>query len=110
MDKTYVMSRRGGYADANVRQGACEFPLNPRLDLARHSPDGFEWGYHGSGPAQLALAILADALNNDRRALSLYQQFKREAIAVQPRDRDWELSHADVIQMVQEMERDAERI
>lgn len=34
-----------------------------RLDLARHSPTGPEWAYEGSGPAQLALAILADALN-----------------------------------------------
>lgn len=32
--------------------------LNPRLDLFNHSPTGFEWGYGGSGPAQLALAIL----------------------------------------------------
>lgn len=23
-----------------------------------HSPDGFNWGYGGSGPAQLALAIM----------------------------------------------------
>lgn len=23
-----------------------------------HSPDGFNWGYGGSGPAQLALALL----------------------------------------------------
>ena len=30
--------------------------LNPRLDLWNHSPTGFEWGYSGSGPAQLALA------------------------------------------------------
>ncbi len=38
----------------------CLRPLGPRLDLANHSPDGFSWGYGGSGPAQLALAILAD--------------------------------------------------
>lgn len=40
--------------------------LPTRLDLARHSPTGFEVGYAGSGPAQLALAILADALNAAR--------------------------------------------
>ena len=34
-------------------------PLDPRLDLCSHSPSGFEWGYGGSGPAQLALALLA---------------------------------------------------
>jgi len=28
--------------------------------LWNHSPDGFEWGYGGSGPAQLALAIYQD--------------------------------------------------
>ena len=30
-----------------------------RLDLVNHSPTGFEWGYGGSGPAQLAVAMLA---------------------------------------------------
>ena len=35
-------------------------PLSPRNDLFNHSPSGFEWGYPGSGPAQLALALLAD--------------------------------------------------
>ncbi len=34
-------------------------PLPLRLDLYNHSPTGFEWAYNGSGPAQLALAILA---------------------------------------------------
>src|SRR5262245_4369364 len=36
--------------------------LPPRLELANHSPTGFEWGYGGSGPAQLALAMVADGL------------------------------------------------
>jgi hypothetical protein len=40
-------------------------PLNLRLDLRNHSPSGFEWGYGGSGPAQLALALLADCLGDD---------------------------------------------
>jgi hypothetical protein len=47
-----------------------------RLDLDNHSPTGFEWGYGGSGPAQLALALLADALGDDQRALRLHQRFK----------------------------------
>jgi hypothetical protein len=51
-------------------------PLEPRLDIRNHSPDGFEWGYGGSGPAQLALAILADHLGDDDRAQMLYQRFK----------------------------------
>ncbi len=34
--------------------------LPDRRDLFNHSR-GFEWGYGGSGPAQLALALAADA-------------------------------------------------
>ena len=56
------------------------FPLDLRLDLANHSPTGFSWGYDGSGPAQLALAILADCCG-DEFALDNYQDFKREVIA-----------------------------
>ena len=33
-------------------------PLEPSLEIADHSPDGFNWGYDGSGSAQLALGIL----------------------------------------------------
>jgi Family of unknown function (DUF6166) len=38
-------------------------PLSPRAsqNVWNHSPTGFEWGYGGSGPAQLALALLLDA-------------------------------------------------
>lgn len=52
--------------------------------LRDHSPDGFEWGYGGSGPSQLALAILLDVLQNSEEALRLYQQFKWDFIAVAP--------------------------
>ena len=54
--------------------------LHPRKSLAvyNHSPDGFAWGYGGSGPAQLALAILLRATNPDgngdrRIATALYE-------------------------------------
>lgn len=30
----------------------------------RHSPDGFSWGYEGSGPAELARCILIDVLGD----------------------------------------------
>jgi Family of unknown function (DUF6166) len=38
-------------------------------------------GYGGSGPAQLALALLADHLGDDREALRRYQDFKWACIA-----------------------------
>jgi len=55
-------------------------PLPPRNDLCDHSPTGFAWGYGGSGPAQLALAILADVYD-DEFALANYQQFKWDVVA-----------------------------
>jgi hypothetical protein len=41
-------------------------PLPPRLDLKALSKAGFEWTYEGAGPAQLALALLADHLGDDQ--------------------------------------------
>lgn len=58
-----------------------EYDLDPRFDLANHSPDGFEWGYCGSGPSQLALAILCDYLQDDKAALAKYQSFKNLVIS-----------------------------
>ena len=45
-----------------------------------HSPDGFNWGYEGSGPAQLALAVLLEVVPQDR-AVGLHHAFKRDVIA-----------------------------
>jgi hypothetical protein len=39
--------------------------VNPLHHWSCHSPDGFEMGYAGSGPADLALAILSDHLGVD---------------------------------------------
>ena len=59
--------------------------LNPTesLAVARHSPIGFGWGYGGSGPAQLALAILLRATDRET-AVAHYQAFKWEVIAKLP--------------------------
>lgn len=46
-----------------------------------HSPDGFQWGYGGSGPAQLALAILLDVTGDEDLSVRLHQDFKRDKIA-----------------------------
>ena len=75
-------------------------PLDPRLDLRNHSPVGFEWGYGGSGPAQLALAILADHLGDDLQALNLYQHFKWTVIAGLPKHH-WILTSHQIDQALQ---------
>ena len=58
-----------------------------------HSPDGFNWGYGGSGPAQLALAILLE-FNDNQTAIAHYQQFKWEYVAIWPTGKDFEICMA----------------
>jgi len=69
-------------------------PLPPRYDLKRLSSTGFEWTYEGGGPAQLALALLADHLGDDARALALYEAFMKRVVA--DLDNSWELTSADI--------------
>ena len=66
----------------------------------RHSPSGFEFGYEGSGPAELARCLLIDWLDlhglaDDPYAEPLpvsYQEFKRAFIAPVPRStREFEI-------------------
>lgn len=61
-------------------------PLDPARSqrLWNHSPDGFAWGYGGSGPAQLALALLLAANVGRTRATRLHQRFKVAVIAPLP--------------------------
>lgn len=52
--------------------------------LVVHSPDGFEWGYGGSGPADLALNVLALFVPAPE-AWRLHQNYKFGVIARLPR-------------------------
>ena len=55
--------------------------LDASLAVYRHSPSGFSWGYGGSGPAQLALAILLHAGVDPDTAVELHQTFKWDTVA-----------------------------
>jgi len=94
--KTYY-GRRTPYGMSDVwitdEQGTRQ-SLAPRHDLRNHSPTGFEWGYGGSGPAQLALALLADALANDQMALKHYQEFKWSVIS--KLEGEWRLTELEI--------------
>jgi len=88
-------------------QGECFVTVNgcaldPRFDLRTHSPNGFEWGYGGTGPAQLALALLADWLGDDALALDLYQAFKFKTVASLPRE-GWTLTGKEIDKAISEL-------
>jgi hypothetical protein len=59
--------------------------LDPQLHLRNHSPTGFDWGYGGSGPAQLSLGILCAVLKDCDAALQLYQRFKWDVVSKLPK-------------------------
>lgn len=99
--KAYAGTRRLGRAEVVVGEvdalgGLVNVrALPPRNDLINHSPDGFEWGYGGSGPSQLALALCADALGDDERAKGIYQHFKWQHVAIFPQA-GWRLTDEQI--------------
>ncbi len=99
--KTYVGERTASGCIVTVNGR----PLLARLNWWNHSPTGFEWGYGGSGPAQLALAILGDHFGADarERAIRLHQSFKFRVVARLPRE-GWNLSGEAVAQAVAAIE------
>lgn len=80
---------------AVVEEDHSSHPLDDGFEFVRHSPTGFEWGYNGSGPAQLAFAILHDHFGDPKPARDLYQLFKAKVIAALPHD-SWELTTAEI--------------
>ena len=90
--------------EALVTRGGDALP--PRRDLRNHSPTGYSWGYGGSGPSQLSLAILADFLEDDARALQLYQPYKWRVIAQLPQDRGFRITGAEIADVVAVLEQE----
>jgi hypothetical protein len=82
--------------------------LDLRLDLRSHSPTGPEWGYAGSGPAQLALALAADVLGDDDRAQDVYQQLKFKLVGRLPKD-GWMLTEGQVRAAIDAIEQERGR-
>jgi hypothetical protein len=61
--------------------------------LVAHSR-GFEWGYNGSGPAQLSLALLYDHFGDPAIALDCYQQFTLRVVS--DLEGEWTLTTEDI--------------
>lgn len=68
--------------------------------LVNHSPNGFNWGYGGSGPSQLALGLLLEVSSNNDLSLRYYQDFKWEIIASLPDT--WELTEVSILEWIEQ--------
>lgn len=89
--KTYEGTRNASSAGVHFKG----LPPDPRYDLRKRSPARVEWGHDGSGPAQLALALLADHFSDDARALQLAPAFKWALVAKLPRS-GWTLTSDEI--------------
>lgn len=70
----------------------------PSQKLFNHSPTGFNWGYGGSGPAQLALALLLDVTKDTELSVRLHQSFKWQFVAKW--EGDWVISSDEILSWI----------
>lgn len=92
--KTYVGIADGPGCEWDVRvkeEGKRTRALPWKLNLVSHSPTGLAWGYGGSGPAQLALALLFDVTRNKKLAIDAHMDFKWAVVAKLPKDEGFEM-------------------
>lgn len=105
---TYKLARdNDGEADAFViAPHKALHRLPPRNDVHDHSPDGFEWGYDGSGPTQLALALCIHALGGDVvRAQRVYMRYRSRVLA-QIMSADYTLTQPEVVAVIEAIEQE----
>lgn len=108
--KTYVAQRPPDeeVGDCRVTVVDDQAPDSPQpLTHVKLHSGGFEWGYSGSGPADLALSILADHFGERPTRHQLHhglcecwryhQRFKRAFIAGAPRA-GFEIASAQIVQ------------
>jgi len=97
-------TRTGCIVTVGKTDGGLFSTLPLYLDFVNHSPTGFEWGYYGSGPSQLAYAILhhyfvkGKGLTGKRaheKAVDLYMEFKRNVVGSLPHD-TWDMNEKEI--------------
>jgi Family of unknown function (DUF6166) len=94
----------GSNGQVTVREATEKRPLDHRIDLHDYHLT-FEWGRDSAGAAQLALALLADALANDHRAQQFHQDFKTRVIIDLPER--WTITRSRIFAHVRMLERES---
>jgi hypothetical protein len=99
-DPRAIVCTRLERGEARVELDTANYRVPLAQPLVRHSPTGYEWGYHGSGPGDLALNVLALVVP-PKEANRLHQDFKRDAVATISQDAGGRIALADVAAWVQ---------
>ena len=87
-----------------IREDGQSRPLDPRYDLG-NGQAAFAWGIASPGGRQLALALLADALDDSEHAIEYADAFTQRVVSILP-DR-WTMSRARVLSYVNVLMRDS---
>jgi len=82
MIQTVIVQLKGNWANKEVELNSVLLKPDRSQAVIDHSPDGFNWGYGGSGAAQLALAICLELFGD--RGVDFYQEIKNNHIATLP--------------------------
>ena len=90
------------YAD-NLLENFYTGPLTHKM---LHSPDGFNWGYGGSGPEDLSRSLLWDVLAEEPDSFMCHD-FTLAVVAKLPSD--WELQESIIHAWVEEWNENNER-
>lgn len=97
MSKTYTGYRFGSDPSDRVTVMIHEKGKKPRpLESYRHIRyhGDFNWGYSGSGPAQLALAMVAD-VTGEKPELAVYMMFKSRVVGCLPCE-GWSIDEGEI--------------
>ena len=86
---------RGVHSEYKVLIGDNELDIEASRQLYRHSTD-FSWGFLGSGPSQLSLALMLYYTGSRETALRFYMEFKHAVIQHLSVDSDFELDESVV--------------
>jgi len=93
---------KGDGATRTVWLNGKELDPKPSQKFRNHSPTGFAWGYGGSGPTQLALAVLLEVHGLDYVKRHGYHNFRDRVIA--------ELSWPDLVDIITDTDLNRERV
>jgi len=83
-----------------VQRNGSQFGTERSLYVMNHSPTGFSWGYLGSGPAQLGLALLLDIGLGNQRAVGLHNLFTQQVIAEWDINGEWAITTEEICKWV----------
>lgn len=99
---------RGTWADRTVcietgKLGCQQLMPQKSQEILNHSPDGFSWGYGGSGPSQLALALLLYYLpagkKNEGLAVETHTMLKDDIISHLPQG-DFDIDEEEILNWI----------